>query len=130
MNAFLFVDYKFFGTIESTSLLQAMASHQFRNANTEEHVYTALDPINGYAFSQMYQKLGNGKAQHGVAFKHEKDSRNPEPIPSYQDLVKCIPICLDDSCDAKHCPKCGAHKVDWYAEGLCDVCKLKEDAKS
>lgn len=30
--------------------------------------------------------------------------------------------CLDDSCDAKHCPRCGCHKVDFYVPGLCQQC--------
>ena len=36
--------------------------------------------------------------------------------------------CKDDSCDAKHCPCCGGHKVDWYAPGLCDECQLREES--
>lgn len=31
--------------------------------------------------------------------------------------------CLDDSCDANHCPGCGAHKAGWYTEGLCSECQ-------
>jgi hypothetical protein len=35
--------------------------------------------------------------------------------------------CQDDSCDAKHCPMCGGHKLDWYAEGICSECELKRN---
>ncbi len=34
--------------------------------------------------------------------------------------------CVDDSCDAIHCPRCGGHKIGWYSEGLCSLCQLAE----
>ena len=30
--------------------------------------------------------------------------------------------CMDDSCDADHCPRCGGHKVGWNEPGLCQSC--------
>jgi len=30
--------------------------------------------------------------------------------------------CMDDSCDADHCPKCGGHKLGWHEPGLCQTC--------
>jgi hypothetical protein len=43
----------------------------------------------------------------------------------YLDIIreKCAPRCQDDSCDANHCPRCGCHKLDWYATGLCSRCQ-------
>ena len=35
--------------------------------------------------------------------------------------------CRDDSCDANHCPKCGGHKLEWYARGLCSTCSEKQE---
>jgi hypothetical protein len=50
------------------------------------------------------------------------------PMPAPAPVVDTRPnACKDDSCDACHCPRCGGHKVDWYAVGLCSECQQKED---
>lgn len=37
--------------------------------------------------------------------------------------------CMDDSCDAIHCPVCGGHKLGWYVEGLCSSCEQEKELK-
>jgi hypothetical protein len=89
----LFIDFKFIGKVfdtnekgEYVSMLQALCSHQFRNANDKVRTYTALSVSDGYAFSQTYSKIGEERCSHGNMFKHEDGQTNPES-PSYCDLV-------------------------------------------
>ncbi len=89
----LFIDFKFIGKVfdtdekgEYVSMLQALLSHQFRNADDTARTYTALSVSDGYAFSQTYSKIGEERCSHGHMFKHESGQTNPS-CPSYRDLV-------------------------------------------
>lgn len=122
MNADLFVDWKFFKTVEAVSCLDAVCSHQFHNGDGINRVYTAMDRERGFAFSQTYRKLPEKKCTHGGMFKHERGQKNPDPLPSFSDLEKLIPLCLSSPCDKSHCPRCGGHSYAESPTQLCAAC--------
>lgn len=91
----LFKDYQFVHTLQDNSPMMAVLNAFQRNAaTTTPTIFTVLNPAEGYAFSQRYER-NEGPIMHGASwgtmFKHEAGAPNPEPIPSYDDLLRQVP---------------------------------------
>jgi hypothetical protein len=86
----LFISYAYFGTVEHDYLLDCLAKHEFYHSTTEPKVMTALDPDQGIAFSQEYQKLKPKWAQWSQMWKHLPGVSNPDGS-SYDKLLASVP---------------------------------------
>lgn len=99
MRLHLFKDWQYLKTISGndTSMLNALASLQYRNATFTRSMFTVLSPDEGYAFSQWYEREVPTKdgepprARHGIMFKHERGQINPD-APSYDELLRVAEV--------------------------------------